>query len=66
MKKILFATQTSFVHPALGRVFSVRFTDKTEHKMYAETFYHQIKGWNDNQPLEGHVINLNEAFLFEL
>lgn len=66
-KTILFATQTpQSTHPALGPVFEVTFTDNTTLKMYAETFLDQISvtGTWDFGPLEGHKINIDEAYVY--
>ena len=65
IKTILFALQIpQSTHPALGPVFEVTFTDNTSTKMYAETFFDQISGWEPDSPLEGHTINISEAYTY--
>lgn len=64
IKTILFATQIpQSIHPALGPVFEVIFTDNTTLEMYAETFLDQIPGWELGSSLEGHTINIGEAYV---
>ena len=63
IKTILFATQTSNFHSALGPVFEVTFTDNTTTNMYAETFFDQIPEWEPHHILEGWNINLDKAYV---
>ncbi len=64
-KTILRAQPTSHIHPAIGRLYKLTFTDNTSALVYAETFFHQIKGWEPGDPLVGRSINLENAFLYE-
>ena len=65
IKYILRAQPTSHIHPAIGRLFKLTFTDNTTALVYEETFFHQIEGWKPGEPILGRSIDLEDAFLYE-
>ncbi len=51
-------------HPAVGALFQVTFDNDTEDKVYAETFFIQVKDWEggDESELIGKSINVEEDY----
>jgi len=51
-------------HPAVGALFQVTFEDGTQDKVYAETFYIQVRDWkgSEESQLIGKSINVEEDY----
>jgi hypothetical protein len=51
-------------HPAIGGLYQVEFEDGTKDKVYAETFFHQVREWNggDEGLMVGKTLDLEEAY----
>jgi hypothetical protein len=51
-------------HPAVGSLFQVTYEDDTQDRVYAETFYIQVKEWEccDESQLIGKSINVEEDY----
>jgi hypothetical protein len=65
IKTIQSISQTKHYHPAVGQLYKITFTDNTQDLVYAETFFHQIKDWMDEQGFDwlvGQTLNTDEDY----
>jgi hypothetical protein len=49
IKTILSLNPTQHIHPAVGRLFEIIFTDNTTGFTYEETFFDEVDGYIDNR-----------------
>ena len=54
-KTITSITQTSIHHPAIGRLFSIVFSDGSKEFYYEETFYHQFDDYHTHHDINSLV-----------
>jgi hypothetical protein len=63
-KTISSITPTQHYHPAVGRLYSIIFSDSTTSLVYEETFFHQFENYHLIQYLDlvGKELNTSEDF----